>query len=300
MTQLVSILTPSFNQARWLTDNLRSVADQTYSYIEQIVMDGGSTDGSISILEHAGRHVRWRSGADRGQSHALNKAFGESKGEIIAWLNSDDTFADRRTLEWVVDAFQRWPEADVVYGHVLDTTDSDQIIRVTWCPPVWVHKLHPGVNAVKQPGAFLRRRALERGFVREDLHFSMDAELFARLRKEGVVFRRLDRVLSTNRHQLSRKSLDKSGGRAAEFRKLRGLDDGRDLFAPEAVRFLLQKSCRVVGAKTFLFLPSSLEAASPLIIPRWTERLKLQLLARTEKYLLTTQESGREQYERTR
>lgn len=79
---LISILTPSFNQAIWLKDNIYSVHKQTYPWVEHIVMDGGSTDGSIGILESS-RRVIWRSEPDRGQSHALNKAFAVSSGEII-------------------------------------------------------------------------------------------------------------------------------------------------------------------------------------------------------------------------
>ena len=93
---LVSILTPSFNQAAWLGDNLRSVACQTYPDIEHVVMDGGSTDGSVDILRAAGDSIVWRSEPDRGQSDAINKAFSLSHGEIIGWINSDDAYFDCR------------------------------------------------------------------------------------------------------------------------------------------------------------------------------------------------------------
>src|SRR5712671_7361166 len=90
---LVSVLTPSFNQAGWLADNLRSVAAQTYPSVEHVVMDGGSSDSSIELLErHERAGLTWRSERDRGQSHALNKAFALSSGEIIGWLNSDDAY----------------------------------------------------------------------------------------------------------------------------------------------------------------------------------------------------------------
>ncbi|HEY5484813.1 MAG TPA: glycosyltransferase, partial [Propionibacteriaceae bacterium] len=85
---VVSILTPSFNQASFLTDNLRSVACQTYPRVEHIVMDGGSTDDSAVILSDSGSEVTWRSEPDEGQADAVNRAFRESRGEIIGWLNS--------------------------------------------------------------------------------------------------------------------------------------------------------------------------------------------------------------------
>src|SRR5690349_2661306 len=107
---LVSILTPSYNQAKWLADNLRSVAAQDYPYIEHVVMDGGSTDGSVDILRHADSRVRWFSEADDGQSHALNKALAESHGDIIGWLNSDDAYFSPDAVSTVVRAFTNNPD----------------------------------------------------------------------------------------------------------------------------------------------------------------------------------------------
>src|SRR5258707_986120 len=89
---LVSVVTPSFNQGRWLIENLRSVAVQSYPLIEHVVMDGGSTDGSLAVLADASPSVVWESGPDNGQSDAINKAFRRSSGEIIGWLNSDDAY----------------------------------------------------------------------------------------------------------------------------------------------------------------------------------------------------------------
>lgn len=93
---LVSILTPSSNQANWLADARGSVENRSYPNIEHIVMDGGSTDGSVELLrKEGGSHVRWWSEADRGQSHALNKALAISHGGIIGWLNPDDAYFAR-------------------------------------------------------------------------------------------------------------------------------------------------------------------------------------------------------------
>ena len=114
---LVSILTPSLNQGRWLPDTLHSVAAQTYSNIEHIVMDGGSTDGSVDMLRSANPRVRWWSEPDRGQSHALTKGFAVSQGDVIGWLSSDDAYFYRGAVADAVDLFNRYPEVDVLYGH---------------------------------------------------------------------------------------------------------------------------------------------------------------------------------------
>ena len=201
---LVSILTPSYNQARWLPDNLRSVACQSYPRIEQIVMDGGSTDGSPDILRDAGESVRWRSEPDRGQSHALNKAFAESNGELIGWLNSDDAYFGPDAVASVVELFKRRPEIDVVYGHAALVNADGLILQMIWAPP-FSYRLLRLHNFIIQPTAFIRRSALGTLVADEAYDSAMDRELWLRLGSDRG-FARLDKVLAIDRHHLARKT----------------------------------------------------------------------------------------------
>jgi glycosyltransferase involved in cell wall biosynthesis len=201
---LVSILTPSLNQAAWLPDNLRSVACQTYPHIEHIVMDGGSTDGSVAVLEAAGDSIVWRSEPDSGQSNAINKAFAASHGEIIGWINSDDAYFDCRVVEDVVAYFSAHPEADVVYGHAAQIAEDGTIIWMIWVP--WfMRRVLRIVNFIGQPVAFIRRSALSEPMLDETYHFAMDYELWLRLDREGRRFRRMSRIVAVDRQQPSRK-----------------------------------------------------------------------------------------------
>ncbi len=201
---LVSVLTPSYNQARWLPDNLRSVACQSYPRIEQIVMDGGSTDASPEILRAAGGSLRWRSEPDRGQSHALNKAFAESRGDLIGWLNSDDAYFGPDAVASVVELFERRPEIDVVYGHAALVNADGLILQMIWAPP-FNYRLLRLHNFIMQPSVFIRRSALGAFVADEAFDYAMDRELWLRLGREHR-FARLDKVLAIDRHYPTRKS----------------------------------------------------------------------------------------------
>jgi len=202
---LVSVLTPSYNQAAWLSDNLRSVARQSYPSIEHIVMDGGSTDGTLDILSTAGDSVRWRSEPDKGQSDAINKAFRESRGEIVGWINSDDAYFDRRVIADVVSCFVEHPDVDVVYGHCAQVTGNGALVQMLWAPP-FDRRLLRTVDVISQPSAFLRRSALSDPMLDETFHFAMDYELWLRLDAASRGFHRIDRITAIDRLHAERKS----------------------------------------------------------------------------------------------
>ena len=114
---LVSIVTPSFNQVQFLEETLLSILDQDYPRLECIVVDGGSTDGSLEIIElYAARLAHWISEADLGQADAINKGFALARGQIFAWLNSDDTYLPGAINE-AVEYLKSHPEVGMVYGN---------------------------------------------------------------------------------------------------------------------------------------------------------------------------------------
>lgn len=202
---LVSILTPSFEQGRFLRDALESVARQRYPSVEHVVMDGGSTDESLEILAGAGDCVRWASEPDRGQADAVNKAFGASTGEIVGWINSDDGLFAVDTIERVVAAFAAHPEAGVVYGDAALADVNGLIVRHHRSR--WPAGSLPLVSPLVQPSVFFRRSVVEPGepLLRVDLHRMLDYELWLRLRRRGVVFCRLPAVLAVDRDHPERK-----------------------------------------------------------------------------------------------
>jgi glycosyltransferase involved in cell wall biosynthesis len=202
---LVSILTPSFDQGRYLRDCLDSVARQTYPRIEHVVFDGGSTDESLQILATAGESVRWTSEPDRGQADAVNKAFEASTGEIVGWVNSDDGLFAVDTVERVVAAFAKHSDAGVVYGDAALVDERGRILRHHRSR--WTAGALPLVSPLVQPAAFFRRSVIEPGeqLLRIDLHRFLDYELWLRLRGRGVRFVHLPAVVGVDRDHLHRK-----------------------------------------------------------------------------------------------
>jgi hypothetical protein len=190
-----------------LPDNVASVACQTYGNIEHVVMDGGSTDGSLDVLRAAGDSIVWRSEPDSGQSDAINKAFALSHGEIIGWINSDDAYFDCTVVEDVVAFFSAHPDVDVVYGHCAQITGDGTIIQVLWAPPFDL-ELWKAANPQMQPATFIRRSALSEPMLDETFHFAMDYELWLRLATTGHAFARIGRFTAIDRHHGARKSVN--------------------------------------------------------------------------------------------
>ncbi|PKQ36681.1 MAG: glycosyltransferase [Actinobacteria bacterium HGW-Actinobacteria-1] len=251
----VSILTPSFNQAEWLAENLRSVALQTYADIEHVVMDGGSTDGSVELLEEA-EGITWRSEPDNGQADAINKAFALSTGDIIGWINSDDAYVDGRVVADIVAFFEKHPGVDVAYGHCLQTAADGAVIQVLWAPR-FDARLLGIVDFISQPAVFIRRRVLAEPMLDESFHFTLDYELWLRLASRGAVFARIPRILAVDRHQPERKSLTMLDIHAADSKRLSAMYGA----APAPTRFYLRQ--RVCGALLIPSIPAQLALSAP-------------------------------------
>lgn len=214
---LVSVLTPSFNQAQWLVHNLESVASQNYPHIEHIICDGASVDGSIDILRAASSRCLWTSEVDAGQSDAINKAFRMSHGTIIGWLNSDDAYFSTSTISHVVQHFQRNRRAGVVYGHAALVDGEGRTLQAMWVPSFTQLRLRH-YNFLVQPAVFMRRSVLDDPMVDPSFDYMMDRELWMRLSGE-TCFERADRILAVDRHHPARKSYTR--------RDLYVKDDGR-------------------------------------------------------------------------
>jgi glycosyltransferase involved in cell wall biosynthesis len=179
---LVSVVTPSYNQARYLEETIRSVLDQDYPEIEYIVMDGGSTDGSREIIEHyAHRLGGWVSEKDGGQTDAINRGFGRARGDVLAWLNSDDTYNPGAVRE-VVEYLQAHPQVGMVYGNANFINEKGQVIGRFPSAQTDYRQLRQGYVHVAQQASFFRAEYWRKvGPLDPSFYFAMDYDLWVRL-----------------------------------------------------------------------------------------------------------------------
>jgi glycosyltransferase involved in cell wall biosynthesis len=179
---LVTIVTPSYNQAPYLETTIRSVLDQDYPRIEYIVIDGGSADGSVNIIKkYESRLARWISEPDSGQTDAINKGFAHAKGEILAWLNSDDTYEPGAVAE-AVTQFARSPECGLIYGDANLIDEQGAVIGRFPARQTDYRKLRRGYVHIPQQSAFWRADLWRQvGPLDPAFYFAMDYDLWVRL-----------------------------------------------------------------------------------------------------------------------
>jgi glycosyltransferase involved in cell wall biosynthesis len=178
---LVSIITPSFNKAPYIEETIQSVCNQTYTPIEHIVIDGGSTDGTVSILEKYSGRLAWKSEPDQGQSDAINKGWRQAQGEIIAFLNADDTYLPD-AVETAVNHFLLHPEAGMIYGDGILSDENGRFLSNFTAGEFDLENLIYCRDNILQPSVFLRKSVFESiGELDVNLHLAMDLDYWIRI-----------------------------------------------------------------------------------------------------------------------
>jgi glycosyltransferase involved in cell wall biosynthesis len=224
----ISIVTPSLNQGRFLQEALESVRLQQYPQVDHLVFDGGSTDGTLPLLQSLGNrgewsHVRWISGPDGGQSDALNRGFAEAQGDIVGWLNSDDRYRPG-CFDHVVKAFAENPEVDVFYGDFTVINEDGDVRRIS--REIGFNRfvlLYHRVLYIPTPSTFFRRRVFADGnLLRPDLHYAMDYEFFLRLANAGYRIQHLPGVIADFRLHPESKSCRMKRVQLEEKRQIMG------------------------------------------------------------------------------
>ena len=224
----VTIVTPSYNQGEFIRATIDSVLSQDYPQIEYIVMDGGSTDQTAAIVAGYAGRLTWISEKDRGQAHAINKGFRMAKGEIVAWLNSDDILLPGAVTR-AVNAFAAAPVAvGAIYGEgYLMDREGRLTGRFPATEPFNLWKLVYLSDYVLQQSTFFRRSALEEiGWLDEKLHYALDWDLLIRLGKRfGLHY--VPQYLGALREYPEAKSFAGGKARVEEIRQVLERHTGR-------------------------------------------------------------------------
>jgi glycosyltransferase involved in cell wall biosynthesis len=256
----ISIITPSFNQAAFLEQTILSVLDQDYPNLEYIVIDGGSTDGSVDIIKKYSRRLSyWISERDNGQSDAINKGLKRVTGEIVNWLNSDDYY-EKGALMKVADAFAN-PETNIVSGRGRLFHDSETV-GYTKGVDVYDNNLAKTIGWVRmdQPETFFRKSVVDRvGPLDERLRYLMDRDWWLKylliFKMENI--KKIDDVLVNFRlHERS-----KTGSERQAFER-----DHRSFFYSLAVQYGFDKYSGFIS-RTDEILPDFKMNVNPQISP---------------------------------
>ena len=207
---LISIVTPTYNMGRYLEQTIQSALSQDYPNVEYIVMDGGSTDETLQILEKYRNRLEFHSEPDRGTADAINKGFARSHGSVFTYLNADDTYLPG-AVSAAMRALAAEPDLGVVYGDANWVNESGRVLT-----PYPVRSYNAALFErecfISQPAAFMRREAFElAGRMDANLRFAYDYDLWIRISRLYPM-RKLDAVLATSRMHKENKTVSQRRG----------------------------------------------------------------------------------------
>ncbi|MDF1593148.1 MAG: glycosyltransferase family 2 protein [Desulfobacterales bacterium] len=204
----VSIITPSYNQGQFIEETIQSVLGQDYPNIEYLIVDGGSNDNTIDILKQYLGRLKWISEKDKGQADAINKGIKKTSGEIVCWLNSDDTILPGAVSK-AVNLFVSNPEIKLVYGKSY-FTDQEGNINGSYPTEKFDFQRLAMFNFISQPSVFFKRDAYDKvGGLNAQLNYSLDYDLWIKIGKEFQT-KYLEKYLSCYRLHESSKTVDKN------------------------------------------------------------------------------------------
>jgi glycosyltransferase involved in cell wall biosynthesis len=237
---LVTIVTPSFNQAPYLEETIESVFNQTYSNIEYIIMDGGSTDGSAEIIKrHQKKLAYWVSEKDRGQTDAINKGFAKAKGEILGWINSDDTLISNAVEEAVLFLGDQ-PDTGLVYGDANYIDEKSRVIGRFPAAQTDLVRLRRGYVHIPQQASFFRKSIWDQvGPLDPEFFFAMDYDLWVRIARKTEI-RYLPRLWANFRLHRGAKTIDADDRCWPEMLKVH-YRDGGSWFSPIVLKYYIRK-----------------------------------------------------------
>jgi len=223
-TPILTVVTPSYNQGRYLAETIESVLNQDVPGLEYLIVDGGSTDASVDVIRRYEKHVAWWvSEKDRGQAHAINKGLARATGEFVAYLNSDDVYLPG-ALHAALERLRSTPGARWVAGGIIDFGPAEMPMYDWYSPQVPTTLLDCITSRFQaaQPGHVWSRAMLQEvGGFDESFRYLFDINLYASLLERGERCMPLDRPLAAYRFHPTSKTVAEGGGFEAEWDRIR-------------------------------------------------------------------------------
>jgi len=285
MSLSISVITPSYNQGRYIERTIQSVLDQNIDS-EYIVYDAVSTDNTVDILKKYEQQIKWISEPDAGQTDAVNKGILATKGDIIAWINSDDVYLEG-ALQTVKDYFEQNPGVDLVYGDAWYIDENDKKLT-PYITESWNFEKLKEVCFICQPAAFFRRSTIEKfGLMNPNLQYCMDYEFWLRLGQGKAQIAYLPVYLASSRLYPENKTLGQKTKVHLEIndmlKKLLGYVPDSWLYAYAGHMTDTLGFSRKIDERRFLFQIAyqSLSAAW-----RWNRRVSMKMLLLTGKWFV--------------
>jgi glycosyltransferase involved in cell wall biosynthesis len=238
---LISIVTPSFNQGQFLEETMLSVLEQDYPNIEYIVIDGASQDNSVEIIrKYADRLAYWVSEPDKGQTEAINKGFAQAHGEILAWINSDDTYSPGAFRE-AVTFLQSQAVVGAVYSDLHFIDESGRVVGQFPAAQTDLRRLRHGYVHIPQPATFFRADLWRQvGPLDDSFFFAMDYDLWVRLAQVSQLQYLPGRVWANFRLHAGAKTVDADARCWPEMLRVH-YRDGGSRFAPIVLKYYARK-----------------------------------------------------------
>lgn len=243
----LSVVTPSYNYSRFLPTAINSVRANVLR-VEHVIADGGSTDGTIALLDSMGEELVWVSEPDAGQSDALNKALAMASGEVIGWLNADDFYIPG-ALDAVAAEFEADPDLDVLYGDTVLVDADGRVKRLFKCYPTPAAVLRWRGCVMMSTSTFFRREALGPAPFDTEFREMMDWDLFLKLKlNRNLRFKYLPRPLGAFRFHEAQVTNVKTGGFSSEHSRIREKHGISTRFAPltRPIGFLMHRSFKLL------------------------------------------------------
>jgi glycosyltransferase involved in cell wall biosynthesis len=239
--ELVSIVTPSYNQVEYLRATIDSVLEQDYANTEYIIVDGGSKDGSDTLIrEYEHRLAWWVSERDEGQTDAINKGFARARGQILAWLNSDDTY-QAGAIAAAVKYLQEHPEVGMVYGDANYIDERGRVIGKFPAAQTDYRRLRKGFVHIPQQASFFRVDLWrEVGPLDPSFYFAMDYDLWVRIASKTKIKYLSGQTWANFRLHTSGKTISADDRCWPEMLRVH-YRDGGSIFAQIVLKYYIRK-----------------------------------------------------------